>query len=37
MVRDCCKLEQESFVNIKTVLFVIASVSFLSREAVPTL
>ena len=35
MARDCCKLEQDGFVNIKTVLFITASVSLLSREVVP--
>ena len=30
MVRDCCKQDQESFVNIKTVLYIIADMSLLS-------
>ena len=30
MVTDCCKLNQESFVNIKTVLYIIANMSLLS-------
>lgn len=30
MVRDCCKLNQESFVNIKTVLYIIANMNLWS-------